>query len=272
AVGGAPTGTTLNTVANVVKGADNVAPTTTISCNGSPCSNSAYTGAVTVALSATDLGSGVSSTHYTTDGSDPTLSSPTYTSAFGVNGTGASTTVKFRSWDRANHAESVQPQVVQSPADTTPPTTTISCNAAPCTGTPYVDSVSISLSATDTGGAQVDKTYYTTDGSTPTTTSTVYTGPFQLTQKGTTTVKYFSTDTAGNAETVQSQQIQVIPYKTTVSLAFDDGTASQYTLGYQQALQPHGASATFFVNSGTVGFANFMSWNQLSILDRKSVV
>src|SRR5207237_5273480 len=147
AVGGAPSGTTIDTVANVVKGADVVAPTTTITCNGSPCSNCPYTGAVTVALSATDLGSGVSSIHYTTDGSDPTLASPTYTGPFGVNGTGASTTVKFRSWDRANNAEAVQTQIVQSPADTTAPTTTISCNSAPCTGTPYVDSVSISLSA-----------------------------------------------------------------------------------------------------------------------------
>ena len=54
---------------------------------------------------------------------------------------------------------------------------------------------------------------------------------------------------------------------TAVSLTFDNGSISQYTLGYQQALAPHGANATFFVNSGTVGQgANFMSWAQLGTL------
>ena len=54
---------------------------------------------------------------------------------------------------------------------------------------------------------------------------------------------------------------------TVVSLTFDNGAISQYTLAYQQALQPHGANATFYVNSGTVGASgNFMSWAQLSTL------
>ncbi|HYS40135.1 MAG TPA: hypothetical protein VEO01_31350, partial [Pseudonocardiaceae bacterium] len=41
--------------------------------------------------------------------------------------------------------------------------------------------------------------------------------------------------------------------QTVVSLTFDNGAVSEYTLGYQQALQPHGVAGTFFVNSGTVG-------------------
>src|SRR5690349_4073269 len=54
---------------------------------------------------------------------------------------------------------------------------------------------------------------------------------------------------------------------TTVSLTFDNGSISQYTLGYQQALQPRNDTATFVVNSGTVGSSgNFMSWAQLSTL------
>src|SRR4051794_7610426 len=49
-----------------------------------------------------------------------------------------------------------------------------------------------------------------------------------------------------------------------VSLTFDGNNISQYNLGYLQALQPHGAHGTFFVNSGTVGGSgNFMSWAQL---------
>ena len=39
---------------------------------------------------------------------------------------------------------------------------------------------------------------------------------------------------------------------TVVSLSFDNNTLSQYTLGYQQALQPHGVNATFYASSGSV--------------------
>jgi len=53
---------------------------------------------------------------------------------------------------------------------------------------------------------------------------------------------------------------------TVVSLTFDNDTISEYTLGYQQALQPHGVNATFYVNSGTVGRTTTMSWSQLSTL------
>jgi peptidoglycan/xylan/chitin deacetylase (PgdA/CDA1 family) len=265
--GGAPAGATLGTVRGVVTSADTSAPVTTIACNGAPCTSSPYSGVVSVTLAATDTGSGVASTHYTTDGSDPTLASPTYTGAFNVNGANTSTTVKFRSWDYAGNAEAVNTQVIQAPADTTPPTTTIGCNGAACASSPYVASVTVTLSATDSGGSGVDKTYYTTDGSTPTTSSTVYSGAFTLSTPGTYNVQFFSTDKAGNAEQVESQQIKVVPVTTKVSLTFDNGTVSQYTLGYQQALQPHGAHATFFVNSGNIGAsANTMTWAQLGTL------
>src|SRR5215468_4856451 len=56
------------------------------------------------------------------------------------------------------------------------------------------------------------------------------------------------------------------PGPISVSLTFDDGGVSQYTLGYLDALQPHGAHATFFVNSGTPGTGAFMSWAQLQQL------
>ena len=50
-------------------------------------------------------------------------------------------------------------------------------------------------------------TYYTTDGSTPTTSSQVYTGPFPVT--ATSTVRFFSVDQSGHTESVKSQQINV---------------------------------------------------------------
>ncbi len=262
--GGAPAGTTFKTIGAAADSADTVAPTTSISCNGSPCLSTTYSGTVTVALTATDLGSGVATARYTTDGSTPTLSSTAYTGPFQLT---APATVEYRSWDIAGNVEAANSQSisVQETTDTTPPVTTIACNGATCSTTPYVGTVTVALSATDNpGGWGVAATYYTTDGSTPTTSSTAYSGPFALTHSA--DVQFFSTDLAGNAEQVESQQIQVQPYKTAVSLTFDNDHYSQYSLGYLQALQPHGVTATFYVNSGTIGRATTLSWSQLSTL------
>lgn len=263
--GGAPAATAFGTMGGTATGADTVAPTTTISCNGSSCASTTYTSTVTVTLTATDLGSGVSSTHYTTDGSTPTLSSPTYTGPFPLT---SSATVQYASWDNAGNAETVHSQQisVQQGTDTTPPTTTISCNAAACSSTGYTASVTVTLTATDNpGGFGVAKTYYTTDGSTPTTSSTVYTGPFTVKQN--TTVKFFSTDLAGNAEQVNSQTIN---FTVVVSLTFDDGIYNQYTLAFQQALQPNNVNGTFFINTSSTNqglAAGAMNWSQLTALN-----
>ena len=264
--GGAPAGAVFNTMEATAISADTVAPATTISCNGSPCASTTYTGTVTVTLTPTDLGSGVASTHYTTDGTTPTLSSPAYAGAFPLT---SSATVQYRSWDNAGNAGAAQSQAIniQQAPDTTPPTTTISCKGAACTSNPYTAPVTVTLTATDnTGGWGVANTYYTTDGSTPTTSSTVYTGPFTVQQN--TTVKFFSTDLAGNAE---QPNTQVIQFKTVVSLTFDDGDESQYSLGFLRGLQPHGMPGTFYIATGWTGVnSGAMTWSQLSDLYNNS--
>src|SRR5262249_56108242 len=117
----------LKTIGGGAACGETAAPTTTISCNGAACQSSTYVGTVQVTLSPTDFGSGVASTHYTTDGSTPTLSSPAYTGSIPVT---SSATISYRSWDNAGNAEAVRSQAlsVQQQPDTTPPTTTISCN------------------------------------------------------------------------------------------------------------------------------------------------
>jgi peptidoglycan/xylan/chitin deacetylase (PgdA/CDA1 family) len=160
--------------------------------------------------------------------------------------------VKYASWDNAGHAETAHAQTItvqQQSADTTPPTTTISCNGAPCGSTAYTGPVTVTLTATDNpGGYGVAKTYYTTDGSTPTTSSTVYTGPFTVKQNA--TVQFFSTDLAGNAEQPKSQAVS---FALVVSLTFDDGQESQYSAGFLHGLQSLGMHGTFFIVTGWTG-------------------
>jgi hypothetical protein len=93
---------------------DTTAPVTSIACNGTTCSSSAYAAAVTVSLSASDGGSGVAATRYTTNGSDPTSSSPVYTGPFTIpqSATLTTTTVKYRSWDNSNNAETTKTQTI----------------------------------------------------------------------------------------------------------------------------------------------------------------
>ena len=121
---------------------DTTPPTTSITCNSSACSSSAYSAAVQVALSATDSGgSGLKTTYYTTDGSDPTSSASrtAYSSPFTLNTT---TTVKYSSVDNANNVENVKSQTITINTDTTPPTTSITCNSSACSSSAYSAAVS----------------------------------------------------------------------------------------------------------------------------------
>ena len=99
-------------------------------------------------------------------------------------------------------------QVINGP-DTQAPITAVGCDGSPCASTAYNGSTTVSLSSKDPGGSGVQATYYTTDGSTPTTASQVYTAPFTISQ--TTTFKFFSVDNSGNTEAMQTQQVQVQP-------------------------------------------------------------
>ena len=108
--GGAPAGTVFSTIGATATSVDTTAPATTISCNGAPCASTPYGATVSVTLPATDTGAGVASTHYTTDGTTPTLSSPTYAGAFPLT---ASASVQYRSWDNAGNMEATHSQAIQ---------------------------------------------------------------------------------------------------------------------------------------------------------------
>ena len=96
---------------------DATAPTTTLTCNAGACPTWSTSSPVTIALNATDIGSGVAATYYTTDGSDPSpVHGSIYVGGFTV---AVTTTIKFRSYDKVGNAEAIGTQQVR--IDTTPP-------------------------------------------------------------------------------------------------------------------------------------------------------
>jgi hypothetical protein len=139
-----------------------------------------------LALTTNEVGAKI---YYTTNGSAPTVSSPQYTAPIAITST---TTVKFFAVDTAGNVEAVQTEVYT--IDKVAPVTT--CNQA--NDASITTTTDITLSADEPAA-----TYYTTNGATPTTASTLYAGAFQL-AAGTYTIKFFSVDTAGNAETVKT--------------------------------------------------------------------
>ncbi|MFH1101550.1 MAG: PGF-pre-PGF domain-containing protein [Methanobacteriota archaeon] len=170
--------------------------------------------AVTVTLTAVDNGKGVNKTYYTTDGTNPTNTSnqnrTQYTSPFtigGDNDLGDDTyTIMYYSYDKNTtpNIESTHTKTLK--VDTVAPITSISRSP---TGTGWKNTaVTITLSATDdTSG--VYKIRYTTDGSSPTNSSTQYTTPLLFSAQGNTTLKYRAKDNATNTETPNTAYIKI---------------------------------------------------------------
>ncbi len=175
---------------------DATAPTTTD--NTGTIGNAWRTTAATITLTPTDIGAaGVGQTYYTTDGSTPTTASSQGTtitlSADGVY------TIKYFSVDTVGNAEPVKTAATQIRVDLNPPVTTD--NTASFSSWTN-QNVTVTLTPTDTGSG-VAATYYTTNGTTPTTASTKGTS-IALTAAGTYNIQYFSVDNSGNAEPVKT--------------------------------------------------------------------
>lgn len=229
---------------------DTIPPTSSISCNGGACSSGWYDAAVQVTLSASDSGgSGVAAIHYTTDGTEPTLSSPQFSGPVTVSTT---TTMKYRAWDNAGNVETTHTQIIQ--IDTVPPTSSISCNSSACSSGWQNAAVQVSLSATDTGGSGLEAIRYTTDGTDPTRASPVYSGPFTVST--TTTIKYRAWDNAGNTDTTHTQAIQIDTTLPTVAITSPlNGATVNGVVQVQAAATDSGsgiARVTFYVDGKSV--------------------
>ncbi|MBU4340311.1 MAG: PxKF domain-containing protein [Euryarchaeota archaeon] len=93
-----------------------------------------------------------------------------------------------------------------APLDTTPPVTVANLTGSISNNGWYISNVQVSLMATDNeGGSGVNKTEYSFDGANWST----YTVPLTVTNEGTTSVYYSSTDNAGNVESAKNRSISI---------------------------------------------------------------
>lgn len=112
-------------------------------------------------------------------------------------------------------------------------------------------SVTVTLSCSNSGGSTCAHTYYTTDGSTPTTGSSSGSGAttsFTLSSDGTYTIKYFSVNTAGTTESVKTAANQVkIDQALPINFDLNSPSNNSYTSSERPAFRwnvPVSADAT----------------------------
>jgi hypothetical protein len=134
-----------------------------------------YSSAQQVTISSTTSGATI---YYTTDGSTPTTSSNKYSAPITI---GSTTTLNAMATatGMANSSTTGGVYTIQTATASRP-------SFSPAPGT-YTASVTVSIFSTTAGATM----YYTTDGTTPTTSSNKYNGPFTITT--TTTVKAIAT-------------------------------------------------------------------------------
>jgi hypothetical protein len=192
---------------------DTVRPSTTISTT--PVAPDGSNGwfrqpSVQFSLTGSDATSGVASRRYTVDGG----AAQTYTAPVTVSGQGVHT-VAYWSVDNAGNTEATGTTTVK--LDNVAPTTTLTTSPATPDGTNgwfRQTSVSLTLPATDATSG-VGSTSYTVDGG----ATQSYAGAFAVATPGDHTITYWSTDNAGNVESVHTTHVKLDAVAPSTTLA-----------------------------------------------------
>ncbi len=152
-----------------------------------------YFSAQSIALSTTG-GKKPVKIYYTTNGNAPTISSTVYNTPISIS---TAKTIKALAVDSAN----TQTTLTAAYTFIIPPPVVI---ASPVSGNYPTPPITVLLTASSQKPPV--KIYYTTNGTTPTISSTLYTSSFSLTGTATTTkvVKFIGVDSIGNTSTIDS--------------------------------------------------------------------
>lgn len=86
---------------------------------------------------------------------------------------------------------------------------------------------SITLTCSDSAGLACSYIYYTTDGTTPTTSSAVYAGPIPI--ASTVALKFFAVDSAGNIGSVRSENYTIDPVPPSGTVTINQGSSATFS-------------------------------------------
>jgi parallel beta-helix repeat protein len=159
--------------------------------------NGWYISSVEVTLSATDEGSGVTSTWYKVDAGYYQIYSAPFTVT--INGQHI---VLFYSYDSAGNQETEKS--ITFNIDQTPPTTTIKFTGTEGENNWFISNVEVKLTAADTTSGVAETRYKLDEGS-----WTTYTTPLIITEEEIHHVYYYSIDTAGNKENEKISEVKI---------------------------------------------------------------
>jgi hypothetical protein len=187
-----------------------------------------YTSAQNVTINDSTSGATI---YYTTDGTTPTSSSPVYSGSFVVSGT---TTVQAIAV-----ASGYSNSAVASATYTVSAAKTVATPSFSLASGSYTTSVNVAISDA-TSGATI---YYTTNGATPTTGSSVYSGPFVL--SSTATVQAIAVASGYTNSAVSSATYTIGTAKTVAAPVFSTASGS-YTTSVNVAISDATSGATIY--------------------------
>ncbi|MFH8565952.1 OmpL47-type beta-barrel domain-containing protein [Streptomyces sp. NPDC017988] len=187
-------------------GEDTTAPQTSVKVEGQTNADGAYVGSASVAVSATDEGSGVERIEYAVgaDGAWQPYTAPVVVDQVGSH------KIRYRASDRAGNVaaeKSVDFKVVApSTDDRTPPETSATVSGEKNDQGQYVAMATVTVTASDTGSGVNTIEYAIGDGG----AWKAYTGPVMVHETGTHKVRYRAADKAGNQAAEKSVEFTVV--------------------------------------------------------------
>ncbi|WP_055629686.1 OmpL47-type beta-barrel domain-containing protein [Streptomyces hirsutus] len=253
-------------------GEDTTAPEATAEVTGTQNTEGAYVGSASVAVEATDEGSGVDRIEYAigADGAWQPYTAPVVVDQVGTH------TVRYRALDKAGNVSAVKSVefavVAPQSDDTTAPGTSATVAGEKNPDGAYIDMATVTVSASDTGSGVNTIEYAVGSGAWQT-----YGGPVMVHQVGTHTVRYRATDKAGNVSAVKSVGFTVVaapPQDTTPPVTGVNVEGSKNSDGAYVGSAKVTVSATDAHGSGVAGIeysldgGPYLAYTQPVVVDR----